>query len=187
MPVNRSPIFGCVRIFSIVCGGEFIFRKKRHAYSQNIRAVYIFKSIKLYQNYLLSATLRDKWQIEHTRKNTASNIHRPLRISCLSIYAPFVSTASHKSGACQSARSFPRAKKIEKYSHNFDHSISPVISVTKYSHNSPDFFRLSSESARIYKCQAKREAEKQKHINKNTLKKNIENLEKIRYKKEKKQ
>ena len=43
--------------------------------------------------------------------------------------------------------------------------------VTKYSHNSPDFFRLSSESARIYKCQAKREAEKQKHINKNTLKK----------------
>ena len=59
--------------------------------------------------------------------------------------------------------------------------------VTKYSHNSPDFFRLSSESARIYKCQAKREAEKQKHINKNTLKKNIENLEKIRYKKEKKQ
>ena len=171
MPVNRSPIFGCVRIFSIVCGGEFIFRKKWHAYSQNIRAVYIFKSIKLYQNYLLSATLRDKWQIEHTRKNIASNIHRPLQISCLSIYAPFVSTASHKSGACQSARSFPRAKKIEKYSHNFDHSISPVISVTKYSHNSPDFFRLSSESARIYKCQAKREAEKQKHINKNTLKK----------------
>ena len=33
--------------------------------------------------------------------------------------------------------------------------------VTKYSHNSPDFFRLSSESARIYKCQAEREAEKQ--------------------------
>ena len=66
---------------------------------------------------------------------------------------------------------FSACKKIEKYSHNFDHSISPVISVTKYSHNSPDFFRLSSESARIYKCQAKREAEKQKHINKNTLKK----------------
>ena len=59
---------------------------------------------------------------------------------------------------------FFACKKIKKYSHNFDHSTSPILSVTKYSHNSPDFFRLSSESARIYKCQAEREAGKQKHF-----------------------
>ena len=63
---------------------------------------------------------------------------------------------------------FFRVQKNEKYSHNFDHSISHVISVTKYSHNyshnSPGFFKPSSESARIYKCQAERKAEKQKHF-----------------------
>ena len=59
---------------------------------------------------------------------------------------------------------FPHAQKIEKHSHNFDQNIRQKILVTKYSHNSPDFCKPSSERARIYKCQAEREAGKQKHF-----------------------
>ena len=173
MPVNRSPIFGCVRIFSIVCGGEFIFRKKWHAYSQNIRAVYIFKSIKLYQNYLLSATLRDKWQIEHTRKNTASNIHRPLRISCFSIYALSVSAASHKSGAGQSARSFSRAKK----SKNIRTTLITALALYYRSQNIHTILLTFSGSLRrvlVYICVRPKERPKTKtHKQKHFIKKNI--------------
>ena len=59
---------------------------------------------------------------------------------------------------------FPHPEKVEKHSHNFDQNIRQRRSVTKYSHNSPDFCKPSAESARIYKCQAEREAEKQKHF-----------------------
>ena len=72
---------------------------------------------------------------------------------------------------------FPHPEKIEKHSHNFDQNIRQRRSVTKYSHNSPDFCKPSAESARIYKCQAERDISVRPKERPKKQKKNTKNIE----------
>ena len=169
MPVNRFPLFGCFRISSIVCGeNAFSGKPVRHI---------LRKFAPLTLSNLLNCTkisfCPQHYEI-NDRLNTPGKIppqvhtdHYELRSSlyiCTFRFSRLTQTRDRSTGT-----KFFRMQK--KYSHSFGLNIRRIISVTRYSHNSPNFYRLSSESARIYKCQAEREAEKQKHF----IKKNIKN------------